>query len=101
MMPQLFLIRRFYFCTFLENLKLPSNDLQKDPHVNRYAQHENFYPALSFYPKYDMRSYADTHSSVLFLLLLRKYLSKYSNLLVMYVKKMKTNVEFFKAINAQ
>ena len=91
------------FALFSKIFKLPSNDLQKDPHVSRYAHHEKFYSALCFYPKYVMRSYADTPSSVLFLLLLRKCLSKYSNLLVIHVEKTnkKKNMECFKAINAQ
>ena len=51
---------------FSKIFRLSSYDFQKDHHVKRYAQRENVYPALCFYPKYVMRSYADTPSSVLF-----------------------------------
>ena len=54
-----------FFALFLQYFRLPSSDLQKDPYINRYAQHENVYPTFYFYPKFVMRSYAETLSYVL------------------------------------
>ena len=53
------------FAIFSKIFRLPSNDLQKDPYINRYAQYEIFYSALYFYSKYVMQNYADTSSLVL------------------------------------
>ena len=66
MMSQLLLYRSYFLHYFCKSFRLPSSDLKKDPYIKRYVQHENVYPALYFYPKYVMRSYAETPSSVLF-----------------------------------
>ena len=69
--------------------------MQKDPYINRYAQYENFYPALYFYPKYVMQSYADTPSL---------FCCFWENVCDSCQKKQtnkQTNVECFKAMNAQ
>ena len=78
------------FALFSKIFRFPSNDLQKDSYIKRYAQHENFYPALCFYPK--------TLCEVMLTLLhqsyfvtLRKCLSKYSNSLVIDVQKKTKN----------
>ena len=54
------------FAIFSKIFRLPSNDLQKDPYINRCTVW-NFlvYPALYFYLKYVMQNYADTSSLVL------------------------------------
>ena len=82
--------------TFSPLQVLPSNDLQKDPYINRYVQYENFYLAIYFYPKYVMQGYADTPSLVLFWYIWENVIDVKKKR-----KKKKRNVECFKVMNAQ